>query len=159
MMKGENMNRNWISSILIPLVGLLVVLAIAYGCERMNEALLALNARLFDLTLTMIIIPWSFILTTLLTTGIMMLLFWFVMIRTSRSRIIGLIFLIIGLFGVSFEILFLYAGQRFTLFWPFFIGKTLDPNSLVFHMAAGIAISGLFILLLPKSPQFEKSNR
>jgi hypothetical protein len=150
------MNRKWVPSILMPLVGLVIVLAIAYGCEILNESLLARNARLFDLTLTMIILPWSFILTTLLTTGITILLFWFVTIRTSRSKLVGVIFLIVGLFLVTFEILFLYAGQRFTLFWPYFIGKTLDPNSLVFHTAAGIAISGLFMLLLPNSPRFEK---
>lgn len=144
------MNRKWVTSILLPLIGMLVVLAIAYGFEILNETFLSRNAQLFNLTLTAIIIPWTVIISLLISSAAMILLFWFVMTCTSRSRLVGIIFIVIGFFLVTFEILYNYAGLVFQFGIPFYIHNVLAPNSLFTHIAGGVMIIGLFILVISK---------
>jgi hypothetical protein len=146
------MSPRRVSSIVFPLVGLIVVLAIAFGGEALFESLVQLNYRLFDITLSTIVLPWFAVLMPLLSAAGVILLFWGVMTRSSRPRLIGGIYLIVGFALVAGFILRVYAAKYLGLNppAPFLLVTVTAPNTFFTNTAGGIAAAGLCILLLPK---------
>ncbi len=145
------MARKMVSSIVLPLAALMMVMAISFGGEALFESLVRLNARLFDLTLSLIVLPWFAVLMNLLSAGMLILLFWNIMTRTSRSRLIGTIYLIVGFLGVAYWILQVYAAKYLglNLPLPLWASTVIVPNTPFAYIAAGIAVIGLFVLLRP----------
>ena len=147
------MNRRWISAFLLPVLGMILTLAFAYGCASLNRALQALDSRAFQLYL---FLPWSYALTSLLSNAAMILLFWGIMSRLTRSKGTGWIFLIIGIVLILIPLvpLFLYVSFGITtIYWDlpaFFIDTPF--GSPLYFTEVGIALTGLFILILPRSP-------
>ena len=141
-----------VPSMFFPLVGLIVVLAMTFGGEALFEYLVRLNAQLFDSRLSLVVHPWLAVLMPLLSTGAIILLFWGVMTRAARSRVIGVIYLIVGFLLAASLILRVYVSKYLglSLPLPFWVVTVLDPNTLFTDTAAGIAAAGLAILLLPK---------
>ncbi len=138
------MNRDHVSSSLFSIIGLLVVLAITYGCTKLNQSLLLRNARSFDL---MYLLPWSYALTTILSVGALLLLFWLVMTRASRW--IGFLFIMVGIFLLT-PVFLLYMANFVPLKLPFsFMDRY--PETKFFFSSAGILMTGLFALVLPRN--------
>jgi len=149
------MNRKWISSILLPLVGVVAILAFAYGSDRLSDALNARISVYFDITDIMVTIPLIKLLSNLISMGGVLSIFWMVMTRTSRSRLTGVVFFLVGLFLVAFYFLEHNLGRMLiSIYIPF--DANLTPDTLFTHTAGGIAVIGLFILFLPKSLLIDK---
>ena len=151
------MNRKWISSIFLPLLGMICTLAFAYGCSVFNQALQARNDLAFDLYL---VLPWSYVLTTFLSTAATIFLFWIILTRTSRSKLTGWIFLIVGVLLILFPIVFFYIlAIVHTINWmlPAFLIDTA-PDSLLYITEVEVALTGLFILILPGTPSVDRDQ-
>ncbi|MDR3574009.1 MAG: hypothetical protein P4L50_09115 [Anaerolineaceae bacterium] len=146
------MNRKWISAILLPVLGMIITLAFAYGCSRLNQMLQAPDSRAFQLYL---VLPWTYALTSLLSGGAMIILFWGIMTRLARSKWTGWIFLIVGILLILIPLvpLFLYVSFGITsIYWDlpaFFIDTPF--GSPLYFTELGIAFIGLLILILPRS--------
>lgn len=143
------MNQKWISSYLLPLIGLVVVLGIAYGCNRWNQALIFEQAKYLSIS-SIYNLFWSFPLMTLACLGAVLFLFWLIMTRVDRSKVIGVIYMIVGLFLVTIHLLYY---QTFTNGWvlPFFMSSSYNyQSSFLYFTGGGIVVIGLFMLILPK---------
>jgi hypothetical protein len=156
------MNRKWISAIFLPLLGMICILAFAYGCTNVNQTLLAENQRVFDVKLIAIIL-WSNALATFLSIGATILLFWEIMTHTFRSKWIGWIFLILGtllnllpLIPVLLYIFFRIQAIDWGFLPTLLTGPA--PNSPLYITEAVVAVTGLFILILPWSPSIDKDQ-
>ncbi len=134
---------------------MLIVLAIAYGCVMLDQYLKTLNARLFDITLIRITM-WLEVFFNLLIAGLVILLFWLMVTRTSRSRAVGVIFLLVGIFLATYFSLAWTLAQYIQLYMPAYLDTELVPNSIFSYAAAGIAMIGLYILVLPGSRVSDK---
>jgi hypothetical protein len=88
------MKSKWFSSILIPLLGLVVLLAIGLGCTELNHALLVRKNMFFDVSFILLLV---YALTNLICIGATLLLFWAVMVQTSRSKVVGWGFTCVGI--------------------------------------------------------------
>jgi hypothetical protein len=152
------MNRKWISSIFLPLAGMICTLAFAYGCSLFNQAIQAHNNIAFDLYL---VLPWSYVLTTFLSSAATIFLFWIIMTRTSRSKLTGWVFLVVGALLILFPIVFFYIlTVVHTINWiipPYLIDTA--PDSLLYITEVEVALIGLFILILPRSPSIDRDDR
>jgi hypothetical protein len=142
------MSRKWISSIFLPIMGMILTLAFAYGCSRLNQTFQATNSRAFQLYL---ILPWTYAITSFLSTGAMILLFWGVITQTSRSKWTGWIFLLVGILLILIPLIPLFLYLSFgvtTINWdlPAFYIDTPFGSPLYFT-ELGIAFIGLFILI------------
>jgi len=144
----EKTKREWIYSNLMPFLGLVFVLTISFGCAQLLQALVVENFRAFKLSE---IIFWAYPLTHLLSVGSLLLLFGLVMMRASRSKWIGVIFLIVGSGVVALPVLDMNFG---------YIINDSPISDLLNHqfappffyfMGGGIGITGLFSLILPKN--------
>ena len=145
------MGQKRLSSTLLPLLGLIVVLAISFGGEMLFEALGRLNVQLFDITLTLFVLPWFAVLMTLLSTGAVLLLFWGIMTKPPRSRLVGITYLVVGFLGVAYWILRVYASRYLglNLPLPLWASTVIAPNTPFAYIAGGMAVIGLFVLLRP----------
>jgi len=132
----------------MPFLGLVFVLTISFGCAQLLQALVVENFRAFKLSE---IIFWAYPLTHLLSVGSLLLLFGLVMMRASRSKWIGVIFLIVGLGVVALPSLDLNFGYIINDS-PIrsFLNNQYAP-SFFYFMGGGIGITGLFSLILPKN--------
>lgn len=142
------MKREWILSVLMPMVGLVFVLAISFGCPQLLQALEVENSRTFNLYEIMF---WVYPLTHLLSVGSLLVLFWFITARTSHFKWIGVIFLIVGLGVValpSVDLNFGYIINDSPI--RSFLNNQYAP-SFFYFMGGGIGITGLFSLILQKN--------
>jgi uncharacterized membrane protein YuzA (DUF378 family) len=131
------------------MVGLLLVLAVAYGGETWIEAIKARNAITFQPFLLL----WVTALVTLLVGAVMLWVFWAVVTRTPRPNWTGILYLIVGLFVVFSTIL--YYTQA--LHWPAPFPPALIPGSLFYFSGGLVGMAGLFMLVLPR-PKVEPSE-
>ena len=141
------MKRQWILSILMPIVGLFFVLAISFGCPQLLQALLVENYRTFKLSE---IVFWAYPLTHLLSVGSLLLLFWLVMTRASRSKWIGIIFLIVGIGVVALPFLDINFGHIINDSRIRSFPNNQFTPSFFYFMGGGIGMTGFFSLILPK---------
>ena len=134
---GGNINRKFSSSVILPLVGMMIILALAYGFDILIKTLKEQNAyySLDDILL------WTYAATNLLLNGALLLLFWRIMTKTTRSIWVGVIYLAVGMYLVISLGLYRFTGN---LFYP------PVPGSLLFYSMGGIGLIGLLLLILPR---------
>jgi hypothetical protein len=137
------MKHNWMSAWVLPILGLLLVLAVAYGGETWTQAIKARNS----ITIQPFLLLWATALVTLLVGAVLLLVFWAVMTRTPRPNWTGILYLIVGLFVVFSTIL--YFTQA--LHWPAPFPPVLIPGSLFYFTGGLVAMAGLFMLVLPRA--------
>ncbi|MDR3574008.1 MAG: hypothetical protein P4L50_09110 [Anaerolineaceae bacterium] len=152
------MNRKRISSIFLPLLGMVLTLACGYGCSILNQALQYENGRSFQINL---ILPLSFALTGFLSTGAVILLFWGMMTRSSRSKWVGWIFTMTGGILVALPNILFYNVGLFNDFkwgYPLFYSTFALIDSPYYEAKMGIILIGLLIMILPGSPSAGKDR-
>jgi hypothetical protein len=135
---------HWINAV-VSLLGLAVTFALAYGFDKW-AILLRRQARE---TFSSEFYYWFLSISNLIFAGLMLVLAWFVCFRANKTRVIPVIFMIVGLFAtfvfaVDVSILAPYSHYMIT---PFF----LVPNTRVAHVAAFITVIGFAGLVLSKS--------
>lgn len=141
------MNRNKILAIFLPLVGLVVAVFISFGFAQLNQAMITRNSHYFDVYQYTF---WVNSLEILISMGVMLFLFWFIMILTPRSKIVGWVFLIVGMLLAFFPALYWYSANFITWMLPLSI-TSIPPDSIFYIVNGGIGIIGLFTLVLPKN--------
>jgi len=140
------MKSKTFTSIIFPLLGLILVLALAFSCDTWIQTLKTQNAKTFTLTS---IIFLSYSITTLLVAGGLLSLFWILMTKSPRNIGIGLIYLLVGIFMVfAISLYFLVPFYGWHLI---FIPEILKPNSYLFISGGFIGMIGLMLLLFPKT--------
>ena len=152
------MNRKWISAFFLPLAGLIITLALGYGCSILNQALQDENGRTSQVNL---ILPLSFALTAFLSTGAVILLFWGIMTRSTRSKWTGWIFIIVGVLLVALPNYLFYNLSLFNAFkwgYPLFYSTFALIDSPYYEAKVGVVLIGLLILILPELPSGDKDR-
>jgi uncharacterized membrane protein len=140
------MKSKTFTSNILPLLGLILVLALAFCCDTWMQTLKTKNASTFTLTS---IIYLSYSITTLLVAGGLLSLFWILITKFPRNIGIGLIYLLAGIFMVlAFSLYFLVPFHGWL---PNFIPEILKPNSYLFISGGFIGMIGLMLILLPKT--------
>ena len=139
------MNFKLISSVILPLVGMVIVLAMAYGFDILIKALKEQNS-ITPNNFTEILL-WVYAATNLLVNGSLLLLFWGVMTKTTRSPWVGGVYLLVGIDLVVSLGFYLSVGD---LFYRPTIGSCL------YYAMGGIGMIGLFILILPGKRSIHK---
>ena len=86
----------------VSILGLIVVLGVAWGFDAWMEFLSRRNSQTFSLVW---VIFWSYPLIALFLAAILLLLAWFVFNPAPRNMWISLVFLIVGLFIVIYPAL------------------------------------------------------
>jgi len=128
----------------VSVLGLIVVLGVAWGFDAWMELLSHRNAQTFSLAW---VIFWSYPLIAIFLAAILLLLAWFVLSQASKNVWISLVFLIVGLFIV------IYPALVFTpalCCWMPYIGPLqLSQTKYLFSAGGFVAIIGLFSLILP----------
>jgi hypothetical protein len=131
-------------SSVVSILGLIVVLGVAWGFDAWMEFLGRRNAVTFSLTWA---IFYSYPLIALLLAAMVLLLAWFVLSQAPRNVWISLVFLIIGLFIVSYPTLIFTPAL---CCWVPYIGPLQLARTMYLFSAGGfVAIIGLFGLILP----------
>ena len=131
-------------------IGLIIVLGITLGSDFLMTSLIHRNAVAFG-TFSPTFFLWSYVLLALLLAATSLLLFWFVLNRGPRNIWVALIFLLTGLFIVTYPILYLtpaFGGLFYHL--PQLKDILSSPQSYTFFSGGFIAITGLFTLILPR---------
>ena len=132
------MNRKFSSSVILPLVGMIMLLSLAYGFDILIKTLKEQNGMTYSLD---DILMWTYVATNLLVNIALLLLFWGVMAKTTRSIWIGVIYFAVGMYLVISLGLYRFTGN---LFYP------PVPGSLLFYSMGGIGLIGLLLLILPR---------
>jgi len=128
---------------LISFVGLLATFALAYGCDRWVEALRTEANQ----SSTIASFLWQAGVANLLLAAALLLLVWFVNFRAIRSRLISLLYLLIGLavtFAVAIEM------SAVSTLPPLGVVEFFTPNSHILYTGAFVAIIGIAGFILPK---------
>lgn len=129
-------------------VGLIVVLGMALGSDFLMASLAHRNAETFSLTF---IIFRSHILFALLLAAVSLLLFWFVLNWAPRNIWVALIYLLTGLFIVTYPILYFIPTLGGSFYPPPQLNNILlSSQSYTFSSGCIIAVTGLFALILPR---------
>lgn len=140
------MKSKTFSSIILPFSGLVIVLALAYGCDTWVQTLKIINASTFRFTSILFL---SYSLTTLLVAGGLLSLFWILITKCPRNFWVGLIYLLVGIFIVSGFSLYYLVPIRI---WPLLSLQTiLKPSSYMFISGGFIGVTGLMLILVPKT--------
>jgi len=140
------MIRKPVDRVLVSMCGLIVVLGVAWGCDRLMQFLLFLNAQFFTLNR---IILWGYALMALVLSAFWLLLAWFELIRESRNTWVSLIFLLIGLSIVAYPALY-YTPL---LGWLSNITLVqLAPTMYLFSTGGVVAVIGVLGLALHRRP-------
>ena len=132
------MNRKLMSSVILPLVGMVIVLGMAYGFDILIKALKEQNS-ITPNNFTEILL-WVYAATNLLVNGSLLLLFWGVMTKTTRSPWVGGVYLLVGIDMVVS--LGFYRSVGYLFYRP-------TIGSCLYYAMGGIGMIGLFILILP----------
>lgn len=138
------MIRKYTNPQVISIVGLILVLGLAWGFDACVNFLRDYNAKTF---LIPFVIMWTYVLFNLLSAALFLLLFWFVLGKAPRKIWVSLPYLISGL------LIALYPGLYFNpvlCCWMPYI-KVLEnaPYSYLYTAGGFIAITGLLALVLP----------
>ncbi len=146
-MIANNRNRKYIG--LFSIVGLIVVLAIAWG---LDSFIAYLAPRLPRLAPRSCAGPCTLALISLLLAALLLLLFWFVLISAPRNVWIAALYLLVGLFLAFFRVLYFVPAigswMPPSLYYPL-----LSATSSTVLAGSFIAIIGLFMLILPRRPR------
>jgi hypothetical protein len=138
------MVRKPVNRVLVSMCGLIVVLGVAWGCDRLMQFLGYLNSQFFSLNS---LILWGYALVALILSGFWLLLAWFELIRESRNTWVSLIFLLIGLSIVA------YPALYFTPLLGWLSNITLvqlAPTMYLFSTGGVVAVIGVLGLALQR---------
>ena len=143
------MNTKQSATGILPVVGMIVVLALARGFDALMSYLTRRNAQTFSLT-SVIFVAYLFII--LILAALLLFLFWLVLRQSPRKVWVSIVFLVTGLFFAASPALYflpvfccLSHGLE-TLFFP----QTAFTSYMV--LSSGfLAMMGLFGLILPKA--------
>ena len=141
------MNRKHNLSVVYSVIGLIIVLGMALGSDFL---MISLTHRMAGPNSPIIII-WSYIILALLLATALLLLFWYAFNRGPRTVWVALIYLLIGLFLVTYPILYFtpaFGGLFYRL--PQLNDILISPHSYTFSSSGFIALTGLFIIILPR---------
>lgn len=134
-------NRVNLMNAIVSLLGLAIVFAMAYGFDRWSDLL----RRQAFANFTWISYYWFLSISNLIFPCLLLVLAWFVCFRANKTRVIPVIFLIVGLlvtfaFVIVYSIVAASSGLITTaIFLP-------SPDSRVVYVsafAAAIGIAGL----------------
>jgi len=131
------MARRHVSTKVIPLMGMAVTLAIAYGLDRWIEALERMVRRTFHAWP----LEWVLSASNLLLAGSLLTLWWLVNLRSERGKFVSWVFLIVGLFLTFGRYMVWGLGLPLLRF------LTLHRDSRLAYAGAFIAVIGMFSLI------------
>jgi hypothetical protein len=135
------MRRNRVVSDILPLIGLVITLAVAYGFDRWMD--------------TRELAGWVVGLSNLLLSGLLLALWWLMNLEDARSRLVAVVFLLIGLlltFGPS-----LLPDLRLQL--PFSLAFLMEHNALMCYAGGFVAVMGLVGLFPVRRKRFDRFFR
>ena len=131
-------------TIIISLAGLVIVFFLAYGFDRLIMTLQQAATAAFALSSFL----WLGGLANLILAGALLLLAWFVYFRAAKSKLISVIFTVLGLLGTfASALIFTF----FSTLPPLGIAEFLSPYSRVVVVAGLIAVIGIVGLFTRKS--------
>jgi hypothetical protein len=132
---------------LLSVVGLIVVLVIARWLDTFAAYVRRHMALLVNPPYDVVL--WTPALTSLLLAALLLLLFWFVITRAPRNVWIAALYLIVGLFLAFTQAL--YFVPVISGWVPAFLYAPLvSPASYATLTGSFIAVTGLFMLILPR---------
>jgi len=140
------MKSNVITSIVLPVTGLFVVLALALGCDIWVQTLRTMNSRTFSLGASLFL---SYSFTSLLVAGGLLSLFWILVTKSGRNIGAGVLYLVVGLF-IVFNVSLYFLLPALDKLHFLFIPDLLQPPSYMFITGGFVAVTGLILMLLPK---------
>ncbi len=123
--------------------GMLAVLVIARGLDALRLYFGRPSAPTFN-PYAMI---WSQSLGPLLLAALLLWLFWFVVNRVRPSAWVAAVYLLVGL-PLAFALVLYFPP--FGIAWPYFLTAVLSTSSYTTLAGSFIAITGLFMLILPR---------
>ena len=150
------MKSTWADNTLFPCIYLICLLALAFGIEKLNEALLQRNAVTFSVTY---VVFWAQFLGKILVIGAILLVFWLMQIQRRRTAWVGLVYMVVGLYFSAFIILY-YAGLTPDRFWNGVPLLVFSIESPFYWACSGIFVIGLLSLLTPgkRKNQIKEEN-
>ena len=128
----------------ISLAGLVIVFFLAYGFDRLIMAFQQAASAAFALSSFL----WLSGIANLILAGALLLLAWFVIFRAARSRLVSVIFIVLGLTG-TFVSAFIFTF--FSTLPPLGVYEFLTPYSRVVIAAGLVAVIGIAGLIPRKS--------
>jgi hypothetical protein len=144
--KAAMLKSKTFTSFILPVSGLVIVLALALVCDTWIQALKTLYASTFRFTTILFL---SYSVTTLLFAGAILSLFWALMTWSPRNIGVGLVYLIVGILIVfATSLYFLIPVHNLFLVS---LQTILKPTSYMFISGGFIGVMGLLLLLLPKT--------
>ena len=130
-------------SMIRPVAGLLVVLGAAWGLDAVMKFLQYVNAQTFSLPL---VILWSYTLAGLCLAALLLLQFWFMLVKAPARAWVFMLYLLVGAFIVFYPSLYLTPGLAG---WLPDLPAFAYSNTMYLFTAGGfVAITGLFGLIL-----------
>lgn len=139
-------DRSRYSPTALSIIGMMVVLGIAYGLDALMVSLARRNSQTFTLSY---VILWSHVFGSLVLAATLLFLFWFAFSRVPRSAWIAALYLVVGLFFGFFPVM--YYLPAIGSWMPHFFVMVLYSSSSYTPLAGSfIAITGLFMLVLPR---------
>jgi membrane protein YdbS with pleckstrin-like domain len=125
----------------ISIAGMIGTLALAYGLDRLLESFRQTAARTSDIAPVL----WLMVLANLLVAASVLMLAWFVDMKSKKSILVSAIFLVTGvllLLSVTPSVMvpLSYLPDPFRLFQP-------SPNSLLYRTGAFITVIGILGLI------------
>lgn len=136
------MKTSTITKSIISLLGVIAVLALAYGIDVLIGSLKVTNAQTFRLNLVIVL---TYPLTQLAMALSLLTLFWYLDVRAPQRRIVSFIVLLVGLgslfYGIQDVILHILPAVRF-----------LTATGALAWSSAFVAFMGLWGLLRPALP-------
>ncbi len=141
-----NRSRNYLGSLSV--IGLIVLLMITWGLD----ALMIYLRRIGPTLVLPTGILWARAMSSLLLAALLSLLFWFVLTRAPRSVWVAALYLLVGLFLGFFQVLYFVPAIGGWMPLSFY-GPLLSAPSYTVLAGSFIAITGLFMLMLPSRPR------
>ncbi len=139
-----NRSRNYPAAVAV--IGLIMVLGIAYGLDALMAFLVRRNSQTFTLSY---VILWSRVFGSLVLAAALLFLFRFVLDRAPRAAWIAALYLIVGLFFALFPVLY-YVPALGSWMPQSLIRVLFSLSSYTFLTGSFIAVTGLFMLILPR---------
>lgn len=134
-------NRKYLG--VLSVIGMIAVLGVAGGLDALLAYFGRPSAPAFN--------PWASLysqaLGSLLMAALLLLLFWFVLVRAPRNAWVAAVYLIVGSF-LAFSTV-LYYVPAIGSWWPVFFTSILSATSHMIVAGGFIAMMGLFMLVLP----------
>ena len=139
--------------VIVSIIGLIVVLGIAWGFDALMRFLSYQRMEMFFLNF---VIFWCYALIALLLAAILLLLAWLVLINAPRNVWISLVFLVIGLFIVFYPALYYNPTLALGRWLPGF-DSLLSYTSYLSFSGGFIAIIGLFALVFRRGKRTDSN--